>query len=78
MIVSNLKITYTVTAFLVSSWSFATVMSGIYTTGFMIAMLGICGFPVFIIVFMSKNKDHLEDLQFKKKWETLYQGLYIN
>ena len=78
MIVSNLKVNYTVTAFLVSSWSFATFMSGIVTSGFIIALIGICFFPVAIIIFMSKNYDRLEDNVFRKKWDALYQGLHTN
>jgi len=32
-------------------------------------------FPLFVMIFMNKNKDELDRPSFKKKWETLYQGI---
>ena len=61
MIVSNLKFNYTVTAFLITSWSFATFVNGIRTSAFVVALTAICAWPVFIYVFMKKNKERLED-----------------
>ena len=74
MIVSNLKLTYTNFAFLLSSYSFATTMEGAKTTAYMIALAGICVWPFFIVIFMIKNQHKLEDPQFARKWDALYAG----
>lgn len=78
MILSNLKVTYTVTAFLLSAFSFATFMAGVKTTMFMIAFLGVCVWPIFIAWFVYKNKERLDDETVSKKWGTLYQGIHTN
>lgn len=61
MIVSNLKFNYTITAFLISSWSFATFFDGIRSYGYVLAMTAAVGFPIFIMVFMVRNKNILEE-----------------
>lgn len=55
MIVSNLKITYTIMAFLVSSFSFATTLAGFKTAAYGIGLLVLLTWPVLIAVFMFRN-----------------------
>ena len=64
MIVSNLKLNYTTWAFLISQFSFATVSSGIKTSVQILIIVGVCLWPLFIMIFMIKNQQKLEDKKF--------------
>ena len=72
MIVSNLKLNFTIWAFLISSYSFDTFTQGAQTTVYILMLLGICIYPLFIIIFMIKNQRLLYKKAFQQKWDTLY------
>ena len=78
MIVSNLKITYTIMAFLLSGFSFATTFAGIKTAAFTAGLLCILAWPVVIAIFMFRNQSRLDEPAIKGKWETLYQGIHTD
>ena len=64
MIVSNLKLNYTTWAFLISQFSFSTISSGIKTSVQILIIVGVCLWPLFIMIFMVKNQHKLEDKKF--------------
>ena len=55
MIVSNLKLNYTIWAFLIGSGSFATLSSSLKTSAYICVIIGICIYPIYLMQFMAKN-----------------------
>ena len=52
MIVSNLKLNFTIWAFLVSQGSFETIIKGATTVIYLLILFGICIYPVFIMKWL--------------------------
>ena len=75
LIISNLKLIVTLFGFLIATWSFETYTLGIATGALMIGMIAILAWPVFIIFFLERHYSELEEPSFKKKHETIYQGI---
>ena len=72
MIVSNLKLTFTMWGFLISAWNFDSVMSTIKTSSYIFALFMLTIWPLFILVFLQKNQHRLEDAEVKQKHNTIY------
>ena len=75
LIISNLKLTVTLFGFLIAMWSFETFTQGAGTITLIIGIIAILVWPVFIIFFLEKHYSELEEHSFKKKHETIYQGI---
>jgi hypothetical protein len=78
MIVGNLKMNYTILAFLLSSFSFATTIEGVQTIAYIVGLIALCMWPVFIVYFLTRNKEKLEERKFSAKFDALYQGIHTN
>ena len=72
LIISNLKLTYTLWAFLIAAYSFSTTMETVQTIGYIVGILALTIWPLFIFVFLQKNQDKLEDPDFHQKHNTIY------
>lgn len=77
MIISNLKLTYTLWGFLIAAFSFASTIATVTTIGYMIAISLLCAWPVFILYFLQKNQDRLEEPIMVQKHSTIYQGINV-
>ena len=55
MIISNLKLTFTTWAFLMSQWSFETISGGAQTTVKILVIVWLGIWPLFIMGFMLKK-----------------------
>ena len=69
LIVSNLKLTYTLLGFCVAFWSFNSAQQGTASIGYLLGICGLIIWPLFIMVFLYRRIDELEKLDFKKKHE---------
>ena len=78
LIVSNLKLNYTIWAFLLAKGGFETVSQGVLTIVQLLLLTVLIIFPPFIMIFLTKHKDDLDRPSFKKKWDTLYNGFEID
>ena len=78
MIVSNLKLNFTIWAFLVSQGGFDTTVQTAKTVAYMLVIVGICIYPVFIMRFMIKNQSKLLEKDVANKWDTIYQGIHTD
>ena len=56
MIVSNIKLNYTIWAFLIGSGSFTTIASSLATASYIVSIIGLCVWPIYIAWFMIKNQ----------------------
>ena len=75
LIISNLKLTVTLFGFLITTWSFTTFTLGTATIALITGIIAILVWPVFIIFFLERHYSELEEPSFKKKHETIYQGI---
>ena len=64
MIISNLKLTFTTWAFLMSQWSFETISGGAQTSVKILVIVWLGVWPLFIIGFMLKKQDRLHEPKF--------------
>ena len=55
LIISNLKLTYTLWAFLIAAWSFSTTMDIVQTVGYIVGIAALTIWPLFIFIFLQKN-----------------------
>lgn len=55
MIVSNLKLTYTLWGFLIAAYSFETWMSTVQTIGYFFGLALLIVWPMFIMIYLQKN-----------------------
>ena len=72
MIVSNLKLTYTIWAFLIGMWGFVTLQSSLSSLAYVIVLFAICLWPIFVIYILLVNHDKLQDSTTKRKFGILY------
>ena len=75
LIVSNLKLTVTLFGFLLAKFSFETFATGAASAGLLLGIFGLLCWPLYICFFLEQHFDDLEENQFKKKHETIYQGI---
>jgi len=61
MIISNLKLTYTLWGFLLAAFSFATTQASLQTIGYLVGISLLLVWPFFIFVFLQKNQDRLDE-----------------
>ena len=61
MIVSNLKLTYTLWGFLVFYYNFKNLQSGAITVAFMVALYFLFLYPGFVMVGLLRNQYKIED-----------------
>ena len=72
MIISNLKLTFTLWGFSIATWSFSTFRLGITSIGYCLGLLALIIWPMFIMVFLELKQEKLEEEKFKNRHETLY------
>ena len=77
MIVSNLKLTFTLWAFLISTWNFESIKNGFQSSIYVSMILLLCIWPLFVVMFMLRNYDKLHETKFSQRWDTLYQGIHL-
>ena len=61
LIISNLKLTYTLWGFLIVAYGFATTMQTVQTIGYVVGILALTLWPLFIMILLQKNQHKLED-----------------
>ena len=64
MLTSNLKLNFTVWAFLLSSWSFSSFSSAFQTVVFCLMLVGIYIWPIWVLIFLLKNQEKTFELEF--------------
>lgn len=72
MIVSNMKLNYTAWAFLLSSFSFATIATGLKSCVFILILVGLIYWPLYVAYFLIKNQSKLDEPEMRAKFDTLY------
>ena len=72
---SYLKLDFTLWAFVLTSYSFATLTSSVMTSAYMLGLLGLMLWPLYIMWFTFKNQDDLEKPEIKTKYITLYTDI---
>jgi len=77
MIISNLKLTFTLWGFLLAAYSFETTQESLKTIGYLAGIGLLLVWPLFIFVFLQKNQDRLDEPKFVEKHATIYQGIKV-
>lgn len=75
LVVSNLKLTVTIFGFLVAKWSFESFVTGATSVALLFGVFGLIVWPLFIMFTLERNFFKLEEDAFKKRHETIYQGI---
>ena len=76
MIESNLKVTHNCIFMLYISGTFSdTVEKTLMTTVQLVFLVIIVVWPIFMIVFLYKKRDRLEEKEFKTKVVSMYSGI---
>ena len=75
MIVSNLKLNYTVWAFLLlAAQSDSTFTNKLKLGSLLLTVFGLLILPLFVLLFMIKNQKRTNKPEFAQEWDALYKG----
>ena len=73
LLISNLKIIASLLLVsLVTEWSLNTVMDKVEYFAYSLGIFGFMMWPVFIMIFLNRNFENLEEPEVKKKHESIY------
>jgi len=78
MIVSNLKLNYTIWGFLIFYYSFESHKSMAITCVLMAALYFLVCYPVLIMIGLLRNQHRVEEKKFNHAFNQLWQGINTN